>query len=312
MEKKQAFIVGCGYVGHRLARRLNADHALYGLVRTTKKLKTLRAVRVEPIVLDLDTLTARDLASVWYRDSAIFYLAPPPGEGESEMRLHRFLNALKARPRVFVYFSTTGVYGNLHGEHADESRPVAPQTDRARRRVSGEHISRIWCNENSVRRVVLRVPAIYGAGRLPLDKLRRGDPVLHDSEAPIVNRIHVEDLVQICAAVAHNEDARGVYNVGDGNHLTLTAYLNLLADLAHLPSPPQLGFEEAQFTMNPEYLSYWAESRRVVNDRITKELGITLKYGDLTAGLRASLEEEAAHAARRKAKIPAKTPGTSD
>lgn len=302
MDKKQAFIVGCGYVGRRLARQLNADHALYGLVRSIKNLKTLRALRVEPIVLDLDSLSSRDLSPAWYRDSAIFYLAPPPSEGESETRLHRFLNALTKTPSVLVYFSTTGVYGNLHGAMADESRPVNPQTDRAHRRVSAEHITRIWCNENSVRRVVLRVPAIYGPGRLPLDRLRKGEPVINEAEAPIINRIHVDDLVQVCIAAAHNEDARGIYNVSDGNRYSLTAYLNRLAKLAHLPQPPQLRSEEAQLACSPEYLSYLTESRHVSNERMCTELGVQLKYADLDAGIRASLEEEAAHAARRKGK----------
>jgi len=302
LEKKQAFIVGCGYVGRRLARRLSADNALYGLVRSTKSLKTLRALRVEPIVLDLDSITARDLSPVWYRDAAIFYLAPPPREGESETRLHRFLNALSETPAVLVYFSTTGVYGNLAGQLADESLPVNPQTDRARRRVSAEHITRIWCNENAVRRVVLRVPGIYGPGRLPLDRLRKGEPVIVEAEAPIVNRIHVDDLVEVCATVMRDEQARGVYNVSDGNGYSLTAYIKLLAELAHLPQPPQIHLEEAQFTLSPEYLSYLAESRRISNERVVNELGVKLRYADLEAGLRASLQEEAAHAARRKGK----------
>jgi len=302
LDKKQAFIVGCGYVGRRLARQLNKDQTLYGLVRSTSSLKTLRALRIEPIVLDLDLLTKRDLAPVWYRDSQVFYFAPPPSDGESETRLHRFLNALAARPKVLIYLSTTGVYGNLHGALADESRPVNPQTNRAHRRVSAEHITRIWCNENAVRRVVLRVPAIYGPGRLPLERLRSGEPVIHEAEAPIVNRIHVDDLVQACIAAAHSEDARGIYNVSDGNSYTMTTYLQRLAELANLAPPPQVPLDAAQLACTAEYLSYLDESRRISNERMRTELGVQLKYADLDAGIRASLAEEAAHAARRKSK----------
>lgn len=304
MEKKQAFIVGCGYVGRRLARQLNADHALYGLVRGTKNLKTLRALRVEPIVIDLDALTVRDLSPVWYRDSVVFYFAPPPDHGESETRLHRFLNVLTAPPRAFIYLSTTAVYGNLHGELADESRPVNPHSERAQRRVSAEHITRIWCNENAVRRVVLRVPAIYGPGRLPIDRVRSQEPIINEDEAPIINRIHVDDLVQACMAAAAHSSARGVYNVSDGNHYTATAYFNRIAELTGLPKPPQLSLEAAQFSCTPEYLSYLSESRRISNERMRTELGVQLKYANLDAGLRASLEEEAVYAARRKRKKP--------
>lgn len=302
MGKMQTFIVGCGYVGRRLARQLNKEQTLYGLVRSTASLKTLRALRVEPIVLDLDSLNKRDLSPVWYRDSALFYLAPPPGVGESETRLHRFLNALSAKPSVLVYLSTTGVYGNLHGALADESRPVNPQTERAHRRVSAEHISRIWCNENEVRRVVLRVPAIYGPGRLPLERLRRGEPVIAETEAPIVNRIHVDDLAQACVAAAANQDARGIYNVSDGNSYSMTNYLRRVAALANLPEPEQISLDAAQFVCSPEYLSYLDESRQINNERMRIELGVQLKYADVDSGIRASLAEEAAHAARRKSK----------
>ena len=299
MERKQALIVGCGYVGRRLARELNHDHTLYGLVRSTTHLKTLRALRVEPIVLNLDTVTRRDIAPVWYRNSTIFYLAPPPSEGESETRVHRFLNILAECPSTLVYLSTTGVYGDLRGALADESLPVNPQTDRARRRVSAEHITRIWCNENGVRRVVLRVPAIYGPGRLPLTRLRSGEPAILEAEAPIINRIHVDDLVQACLAAANQSEARGVYNVSDGNSETLTAFLNRVAALAKLPAPTQISLDDAQITLGEEFLSYLEESRRISNTRMRNELGVQLRYGDVDEGIRASLAEEVAYAARR-------------
>lgn len=297
--RKQAFIVGCGYVGRRLAQQLGKQYNLYGLVRTTVHIKSLRAVHVEPIVLNLDKLGKQDLSPVWFRNCTLFYFAPPPLEGESDTRLHRFLNMLEATPDALVYISTTGVYGNTHGQMVDETTPVNPQTQRAHRRVSAEHITRIWCTENKVRRVVLRVPAIYGPGRLPTERLRKGEPVLRADEAPIINRIHVDDLVQACMAAALNSQTRGVYNVSDGNSCNMTEYLRLVAHLADLPMPPEIPMDEAQLSFGPEYLSYLDESRRIDNTRMRNELGVTLRYPVLQDGIRASLEEQAEHAARR-------------
>ena len=99
--RKQAFIVGCGYVGRRLAQQLgNKEYNLYGLVRTTVHIKSLRTAKVEPIVLDLDSLEASDLAPVWFRNCTLFYFAPPPATGESDTRLHHFLSKLKNPPET--------------------------------------------------------------------------------------------------------------------------------------------------------------------------------------------------------------------
>jgi nucleoside-diphosphate-sugar epimerase len=297
--RKQVFIVGCGYVGRRLALQLGKEYNLYGLVRTTVHLKSLRSVHVEPIVLDLDKLGKHDLSQVWFRNCTLFYFAPPRAEGESDVRLHRFLNLLERLPSTLVYISTTGVYGDTHGELVDETTPVNPQTLRAQRRVSAEHIARIWCTENKVRRVVLRVPAIYGPGRLPLERLLRHEPVVRAEEAPIINRVHVDDLVQACVAAAMNPEALGVYNISDGNSCSMTDYLRLVAELAGLPMPPEIPLDEAQLCFSPEFLAYLDESRRVVNTRMRNELGVQLRYADLKQGILASLSEQAEHAARR-------------
>jgi nucleoside-diphosphate-sugar epimerase len=185
--------------------------------------------------------------------------------------------------------STTGVYGDTGGDWVDESSPLRPRTDRARRRVSAEEMTRVWCNERRVRRVVLRVPGIYGPGRLPIERLQRSEPVIRTQEAGISNRIHVDDLVEACLLAISNQEARGVYNVTDGNSLSSTEFTQLVARIAGLPSPPQVSLEEAQLTFSPERLSFVNESRRVSNDRMLKHLGLKLRYGDLEAGIRNSL-----------------------
>lgn len=299
MENRHIFIAGCGYTGQRLARQLFREHVIYGQVRSKSHIATLRALRVNPIVFDIDRVQRRDLSPVWFRNAILFYFVPPPEDGESDTRMHRFLNLLNGRPESFIYISTTGVYGNTDGQLVDESTPLNPQTQRASRRASAEMMSRVWCNEHGVRRVVLRVPAIYGPGRLPLQRLQRGDPVLLPEESPVINRIHVDDLVQACIAAAFTPEARGVYNVSDGNAITMTEYMNRFAALIGLPPPPQVSMEEMQLLHSAEFVSYMEESRRVDNSRLIRELGVKLKYADIDKGLRTSLEEQVAYAARR-------------
>ena len=290
--KQKAFIVGCGYVGRRLARELKPRYQMLGLVSSLASLKGLRSEGIDGVVLDLDKARVADLSPVWLKDAIVFYLAPPPKTGESDTRLDRFFQLVTAKPRAFVYMSTTGVYGDSGGTVVDESTPVNPITERARRRVSAEHMTRVWCTENEVRRVVLRVPGIYGPHRLPLDRLRRREPVVLRSESGISNHIHVDDLVQVCAAAASNEEIRGVFNVSDGNALTATEYYELVATLSGLPLPPQIPLDEARLSLPAERMSFLDESRRVSNRRMLQELGVRLKYENLAEGIRASLEEE--------------------
>lgn len=289
--RPNALIVGCGYTGERLAQTLGATHEVLGIVRSEASRHKLQSKSIRSIAIDFDSLTLDNwpLTRDNVDDVQLFYLAPPPAIGTSDTRLDRFLRFLKGSPSVFVYMSTTGVYGNQGGAPVDESTPVNPQTDRAQRRMSAEHMTRVWCTENQVRRVVLRVPGIYGPGRIPLARLERREPFIRVSEAGVTNRIHVDDLVTVCVAAATNEEARGVFNVTDGNSMSSTEFMRRVADIAQLPAPVEVSLEEARVTMSAERMSFLDESRRVGNQRMIAELSIKLKYADIDAGIRASL-----------------------
>ena len=287
--RRHVFIAGCGYVGQRLALRLQAQYDVTSLVRSAERATELERAGVRALAIDLDRVRPGTTIPERLDLEAIVYLTPPPVLGESDLRLDRFLQLASVPPHTFVYMSTTGVYGDTAGAVVDESSTVQPRTDRARRRISAEEMTRVWCNERRVRRVVLRVPGIYGPDRLPLERLRHFEPVVREREAGINNRIHVDDLVEACRCAIKNSEARGVYNVTDGRPLSSTTFINMVAKVAGLPTPPQVSMEEAQLTFSPERLSFLNESRRVSNERMLKHLGVVLKYADVEAGIRASL-----------------------
>lgn len=294
--RPHVLIVGCGYVGRRLARRLLDEFDVTALVRSTASAAALRALefaarglRVE--TLDLDRVAAPRELPERLDQAAIVYLVPPQPQGESDLRLDRFLQLPIVPPKTFLYLSTTGLYGDAGGAIVDESSPVAPGTDRARRRVSAEEMTRVWCTERHVRRVVLRVPGIYGPGRLPLERLRRGEPIVREAEAGVSNRIHVDDLVAACVAALTNPEARGVYNVTDGTDISASTFLKCVAEIAGLAPPPEVSMDEAQLTFSPERLSFLNESRRVSNARMRRHLGVEPRYADYRAGIRASLAD---------------------
>jgi nucleoside-diphosphate-sugar epimerase len=144
-----------------------------------------------------------------------------------------------------------------------------------------------WC--------ILRVSGIYGPGRLPLERLRRGEPAIAPAEATPTNRIHVDDLVSACIAAALLPAAdRRIVNVTDGSDDSSTAFLQRVARITGLPPPPLVSRAEAQRSFSPSSWSFLGESRRVSNRRLTEDLGVQLRFADLDAGIRASLAEDGA------------------
>jgi nucleoside-diphosphate-sugar epimerase len=300
MNESHVLIVGCGYVGRRLAHRLQSDYRVNATTRSAERAVELKRDGIHATVLDLDRLHISSPLPERLDQAAIVYLAPPPASGESDLRLDRFFQIATVPPQAFVYISTTGVYGDTKGQLVDESTPVRPATDRARRRVSAEEMVRVWCTERHVRRIVLRVPGIYGPGRLPLERLRNAEPTLRDEDAGVTNRIHVDDLVAACIAAIKNREARGVYNVTDGTAHTSTQFLDRVAALAQLPPAPRVSMDEAQLTFSPERLSFLNESRRISNERMLINLGVRLRYPQMDEGIRQALEEERQQATRQR------------
>jgi nucleoside-diphosphate-sugar epimerase len=195
-------------------------------------------------------------------------------------------------PRRLIYISTTGVYGDQGGATVNEDTPPQPMTERAVRRLAAETAVRRWADAAQVSWCILRVPGIYGPGRLPLDRLRRGEPAIVASEATPGNRIHVDDLVTACmaAGIARSADGR-IYNVTDGSEDSLTEYLQRVANVANLPPPPLISRAAAEHSVTASSWSFLAESRRVDNRRMLQDLGVALAYHDLDAGIRASLAD---------------------
>jgi len=167
-----------------------------------------------------------------------------------------------------------------------EDRPPNPQVDRARRRLAAETALRRWSATSGVPSVILRVPGIYGPQRLPVERLRAGEPVLREEQSPFSNRIHADDLARVCVAAARSRRPSAVYNVSDGHPTSMTDFFHCVADRLGIPRPPAITLEEARRRLGGGMLSYLAESRRIDNRRMLAELGVELRYPDLDAGLR--------------------------
>jgi nucleoside-diphosphate-sugar epimerase len=167
----------------------------------------------------------------------------------------------------------------------EESRPVNAQTDRAGRRVDAEGVLSRWCGDRGIALVILRVPGIYAADRLPLAQLRRGTPVLAAEDDVYTNHIHADDLAAILTVAVGLSHVEGVYNASDDSEMKMGEYFDLVADRTGLPRPPRVRRAEAAGRISPVLLSFMSESRRLVNRRMKAELGIRFRYPTVYQGV---------------------------
>lgn len=278
-------ILGCGYIGQALARRYRQrGEAVLGVVRSAEHAAEIDATGARALQLDL---SKDDLTPLAPAGQAIFHLAPPPSDGDEDPLTAHLINAFErnGHPRRLVYIGTTGVYGDCDGAWVDEEWPPRPTASRSLRRWDAEQRLRQWSRDSGAELVILRVAGIYACDRLPLARIRSGQPVVTADEAPWSNRIHAEDLVEICIAAMERAPDGGLYNVCDGHPSTMTDYFCQVADAAGLPRPPQIPLNEADGQVSAGMLSYLKESRRLSNQRLVDELGIQLRYPDLAEGL---------------------------
>lgn len=271
-------IIGCGDIGQRVGARLLADgQAVRGQVRSETSAAALTAARIEPLQRDLDEPAIDDGAD------QVYWFAPPPASGAGDPRLRGWLAA--NRPRRIVYISTSGVYGDCEGRWIDEREPLKPQSDRGRRRLDAERALAEHAAAHGTETVILRVPGIYGPGRLPIARLQAGHAVIDERESPPTNRIHADDLASVAVAAMRRGVSGAAYNVSDGSPTTMTDYFCRCAALLGLPEPRRVSLEEANRTFTPAMLSFLEESKRLVTDRMRRELGVTPRYPDLATGL---------------------------
>ena len=137
---------------------------------------------------------------------------------------------------------------------------------------------------------IFRLAGIYGPGRGPFEKVRQGTARRIVKPGQVFSRIHVEDIAQALEASIRQPRPGAIYNLCDDDPAPPEAVLQHAAALLGLPPPPEVAFDAAE--MSPMARSFYAENKRVRNDRIKHELGVTLLYPDYRAGLEALLAEE--------------------
>ena len=291
--RPRVLIAGYGDVGQRVARLLPARVRVLALNADAARAPALRAQGVQPLAGDLDDAASlRRLAGLATR---VLHLAPPPGDGAGDPRSAALLRALalRAAPMALVYGSTSGVYGDCGGALVAETRPLAPDTARARRRVAAEQSARAFGRLSGARVSILRIPGIYAGDRTPRERLLRGTPVLAPQDDVFSSHIHADDLARACIAALWRGKPQRVVHANDDSRWRMGEYFDRAADLVGLPRPPRIDRAAARAQLPPLLLSFMSESRRLDNTRLKRELRLRLRYPTPESGLLSSTTDPA-------------------
>lgn len=275
--------LGHGYSAQALARLLLPQGwRIIGTTRSPAKAEALRATGIEPLIWP-----GAPLAPALAEATHLLTSIAPEEDGDPVLAAHREEIAAAKHIAWAGYLSTTGVYGDHAGGWVDEDCVLAPATARGKARVLAESEWQALAAASGLPLHIFRLAGIYGPGRGPFAKVRDGTARRIIKPGQVFSRIHVDDIAQVLAASIARPAPGTAYNVCDDDPAPPEDVIAHAATLLGLPLPPALRYDEAEMT--PMARSFYAESKRVRNDRIKRDLGVRLLYPGYREGLAALL-----------------------
>jgi dTDP-4-dehydrorhamnose reductase len=279
---------GFGYCAEHFVGKFGQKfERIVGTVRGTERAAILNAYeggRLRALVFDGNSTTPDLKAAIAAADYAL--ISVPPGEAGDPVLAACGDALAHGRLRSIVYLSTIGVYGDCDGQWVDEQTPAKPGSARSRTRLAAELAWQEFGARSGIAVAILRLAGIYGPGQNALIQIARGKARRIVKPGQIFNRIHVSDIAQAIDA-AFTRKACGIFNVADDEPSPPSDPIVFAAKLLGIDPPPEISFADASPSMSPMALSFWQECRRVRNDKLKNELGVTLRFPTYREGLRA-------------------------
>ncbi len=282
------FCFGFGYCARHLVAHMRGDfiHCAASF-RDTAMRDVLREQNIMPVAWR-ETFDEDLLAGVTH----ILCSAPPLATGDDPLLSSAYASFVKHAPNIkwLGYLSTTGVYGDHDGAWVDEDSIGKQISSRGQRRVAAEQA---WLDFGAAHNIaihIFRLAGIYGPQRNAFRRLEQGTARRIEKPGHVFSRIHVEDIAQTLSASMHKPHAGRVYNLCDDEAAPPQDVVNFAARLMGVTPPPLIRFEAAD--LSPMARSFYADNKRVRNERIKTELGVRLRYPTYREGLRALWQDK--------------------
>ena len=277
------FCFGLGYCADYLSAKLiKQGWQVSATCRTSEKVAVLEASGIRPVLLSGKKVTVTDLGKADH----ILISVPPEQDGSDPVInfAEAALAALQDQIKWVGYLSTTGVYGDHQGAWIDEETPAGLLSERGQRRVA---VEAQWA-ATGLPMHYFRLAGIYGPGRNSLRALQNGTARRVVKQGQVFSRIHLADITRILEASMANPNAGRAYSVCDDTPAPPQDVVTYAAELMGVSPPALQDFATAE--LSPMARSFYGENKRIRNNRIKEELGVSLEYPDYRAGLSALWE----------------------
>ena len=287
-KKRRLFCFGFGYCALALMKPLrDAGWQIAGTCRSKGSLSSLTKEGVEAYLFD-GTTPMCPLPSALLDASHVLVSAPPTAGGDPVLTYHGDDLAQLKKLAWVGYLSTTGVYGDWKGDWVDESSELKTINERGKHRIKAENEwLKLW-EQFGVPVHIFRLAGIYGPGRNAIETVRTGRARRIKKRGQVFSRVHVDDISQVLAASISMPHPSRIYNVCDNEAAPPQDVISYACYLLGVEPPPLVPFEGAG--LSPMARSFYSENKRVSNLRISKELGVQLKWPDYRLGLKSLLK----------------------
>ncbi|KQY84963.1 NAD-dependent epimerase/dehydratase family protein [Brevundimonas sp. Root1423] len=281
-------VFGGGWLGQAAAREMLGRGGRAAL--TSRDAETREALTTDGFTA-VDPADPAALAAAVADASAILVTAPPEANGCPGLKaLLPAITASGSWPDWIGYVSSTAVYGDRAGGWALEDSELNAASLEGARRVRAE---RDWLDAGQGMGLtvqVFRLPALYGPGRSPLDRLRDGTARLVRKPGQVFNRIHVEDAVSGLFASMARPRPGAAYILCDDEPAPADVVIEGAARRLGLPVPPEVDWHDP--SVSDSMRRFYLDSKRLSNARAKAELGWRPRYATWREGLDALIEGE--------------------
>ncbi len=287
MAEGKLLCFGYGYTAGFFARRLqDAGWRITGTTRSPDKAAALAADGVEALVW-----AGGEIDPAWLDGAtAVLISTPPDDEGCPAFRAAADLIAERKNQIQWIgYLSTNGVYGDHDGAWVTEDSKLCATSPRAKRRIKAENQWRDFARQRGLPLIVFRLPGIYGPGRSAIDTVREGKARRVYKESQVFSRMHVADIAKTLEASMARPRLHDVYNLADDEPAPPQDVIEYACTLLGVEPPPLTPIEEAGLSDMAK--SFYADNKRVSNQRLKEALGVTLDYPTYRDGLDAIARE---------------------
>jgi len=277
----RVYLIGNGYVCNFITAKFSSKYDFVGICRSKKD----NCAHNYSVDVSNDNGVLKEIID---KDGYVVYLAPPQNKGLKDKILVKFLSSIDKKKIVkIIYISTSGVYGDRKDALVSENEKIMPLTERAQRRADAEY----QIKNSGIKYTILRVPGIYGKGRLPLKRVNDRLPLIKNEICKHTNLINAKDLSNIIIQTLTNNNTDNIImNVSDGTPIKTTEYYLHIYDQLNMKYPEFIDYEKANKTYDSKRKSFINESRILDVSLMNEIFPDIIEYKDIKEGIKDSLE----------------------